>query len=58
MKSSGESHYCAKLSWPIVAKIRREYATGKATYKKLSEKYGVSCGSIGQVVHHKSWVKK
>ena len=44
-----------KLTEAQVLSIKKEYATGKTTHRKLGLKYGVSKTSIGYIVRGKSW---
>lgn len=51
----GEEHPRARLNWEAVLDIRREYATGKTTLKKLSRQWGVSHNHISRIVRYQSW---
>lgn len=42
-----------KIEWD---RVRVEYVTGKATYKELGEKYGVSKVSVGKRAKAEKWV--
>jgi hypothetical protein len=47
----GERHGRAKLSDADVAAIRREYATGETSLRRLGRDYGVTYNRIHQIVH-------
>ncbi len=49
----GEQHPYAKLSWPIVADIRRRYPS--ETIRDLAAEYGVRHGTVWAVVTGKTW---
>ena len=51
----GEKNPRAILTKRRVVLIRKEYAIGNTTLKKLGEKYGVCFSSIGKIVRHKQW---
>jgi hypothetical protein len=53
---TGEDHGRAKLTWPIVRKIRKAYATGRESFKSLSSKYGVCKSNIEFIVKNRTWV--
>lgn len=50
----GESHGCAKLTEAQVIEIRAQRAAG-ASYPSLSEKFGVSAYTIGEICRRESW---
>lgn len=52
--SSGSMHYLAKLTRAKVQRIR-EAVTAGAVQKHLAKQYGVSTGTIRDVVHRKTW---
>lgn len=52
--SRGEDRHCAKLDEVTVAIIRQRHASGDGL-TKLSREYGVTKGSIWNVVRRKTW---
>jgi hypothetical protein len=44
-----------KLSHALAEQIKTLYETGNYTYKLLATIYGVSKGSIGNIINNKSW---
>ena len=50
-----ERHPRARLTSNTVRAIRSRYATGEVTQKELAEQYGVSAGTISQVVTRRIW---
>lgn len=55
--ANGENAGKSKLTWKKVEKIRNKHGKKHVTTKKLSEKYGVSCMSIRNIVNKKTWRK-
>lgn len=53
--TAGERNAKAKLTWTVVAEIRRRYVSGGVTYRALADEYGVSFGVIGNIVNGKTW---
>lgn len=53
----GEKHYCAKLNWKKVSKIRQLHKDGYSN-AYLANKYSVSKGAISKVVTNRSWKLK
>lgn len=51
----GEDHHSAKLKKEEVLLIRQKYATGKYTYKKLSDIFGVNFSVISEIVKKTIW---
>jgi hypothetical protein len=51
----GEGHPNAKLSASDVKEIRRQYAGKKLSQRALAEKYGVSQGTVWQIVNGNYW---
>lgn len=51
----GEDNALAKLSNLQAKKIRKEYALGNTSHRKLGNKYGVSFATIGQICRHRSY---
>ncbi len=51
----GENHPLAKLTEKQVKKIRKSYVPGFIKQKDLGHKYGVSQGTIFQIVHRNLW---
>ena len=51
----GEKHPEAKLTADAVRSIRRKYARGGISQRKLAAKYGVSATQVRAIVHCKSW---
>jgi hypothetical protein len=43
------------LDWPEVAAIRRKYALGQITFKKLGEDFGVAETTVADVIHDRTW---
>lgn len=55
MGARGEDHPKCKLTKKLVIKIREEYASGVAGYKKLGKMYGVDEKTIRCIVQRKTW---
>lgn len=51
----GEDHPNAKLTEEAVREIRRRYARGEASLRKLASLYGVSYHTVHSVVYRRSW---
>lgn len=51
----GEQAPKAKLTSAQVEIIRKEYAKGKTTHRKLAKKYGVNHSSIGALIRRSHW---
>lgn len=51
----GEANGGSKLTNAVVLAIRREYATGGVSQKKLGEKYGTDQSNVSLVVNRKKW---
>lgn len=51
----GAKHHNAKLTAAKVRQARKSYATGKWTYQRLAEKYGVSRQAIEHAITRKTW---
>lgn len=51
----GESNGWAKLVASQVLEIRSLYATGTTTQTAIAERFGVSQGTIGQIINRKNW---
>lgn len=51
----GEEHYKSKLNADIVREIRRLYATGMYSQKKLSEMYKIHQTNVGFIVRMETW---
>lgn len=45
----------AKLAVTQVQEVRRLYATGKATYKEIGDRFGVGISAINHIVHRRTW---
>lgn len=45
----------AKLTWEDVREIRRLYAQGGTTYRRLAARFGVSSCAISNVMNRKRW---
>jgi hypothetical protein len=54
-RESGRNTSNAVLNMEKAEEIRRLYATGNYTYRKLGRIYGVSKTTIGFVVHNTQW---
>ena len=52
-KGSGNKN--SKLTEEEVTQMRKEYETGKFTYKKLAEKYSVGITLVGYIVKNQVW---
>ena len=52
---TGEAHYFAKLTATDVNEIRARYAAGGISQPRLAREYGVSCGSIANIIHNRTW---
>lgn len=52
---TGEEASNAKLTRAQVESIRRQYATGGITQKRLAKNHGVSFQNIHEIVHHHTW---
>jgi len=55
--NSGENNNRAILNLKKAKEIRKKYATGNYTRKELSETYGVSESTIGDIAKYRSWNK-
>lgn len=53
--NSGERHGYSKLTAKQVLKIRKRYAKGGVTLKKLGEKYGVTGACIYRIINRINW---
>lgn len=51
----GSAHHDAKLNEEMVREIRLRYAFGSVLQKELAEEYGVSVGTIRNVLTRKLW---
>jgi DNA-binding transcriptional regulator YiaG len=51
----GEDHPAAKLTWEVVKEIREEYAAGGITQAALAARYGVSAGTVWNVLSGRAW---
>lgn len=51
----GNKHHMAKLTAAQVRQARKSYATGKWTYGRLAEKYGVSRQAMQAAVTGRTW---
>lgn len=51
----GEAFWSAKLTADLVREIRRRYAAGEGSHKKLAAEYGIAQSSLRQVVTRRSW---
>ena len=51
----GERHPRARLTTVTVRAIRSRYASGDVTQKELANEYGVSAGTISQIVTRRIW---
>lgn len=52
---TGERVGTAKLTVRQVKRIRRLYADGGTSYKKLAKRYRVSTATIGRAIRHEYW---
>ena len=52
---SGEAHGQHKLTSVQILEIREKYATGRYTYLRLADEYGVSDVLIGKIVRREIW---
>ena len=56
----GENSPVSKLTWEIVRSIRREHAEAdgrRGIQKELCAKYGVSAGSMCQIINNQQWIE-
>lgn len=51
----GNQHPAAKLTEEMIPLIKKEYASGEYSQRKLAEKYGVSQRTIVTVIHEVGW---
>lgn len=51
----GENNHNAKFTNEDIVEIRRIYATGKSSHRKLARLYSVDHSTIGWIVSGKSW---
>lgn len=51
----GITHWMAKLTENNVREMRRLYATGALSYRKLARQFGVSYQTISDIVRRKRW---
>jgi hypothetical protein len=51
----GEAAGSAKLTERDVLEMRRIYATGKYTYKRLGKKFGISGGHAAKIINKEAW---
>lgn len=51
----GSQIYNARLTDPLVRKLRRRYVGGGVTYKSLSAEYGPHWGTIAKAIHGTTW---
>lgn len=51
----GEKHGRNKLSVDSVRKIRKEFQTGKFSFRQLGKIYGVDGKTVADIVHNKLW---
>jgi uncharacterized protein YjcR len=51
----GAKHHAAKMTTAKVRAARKAYATGKWTYARLAEKYGVRPQTMHAIVTRKTW---
>jgi hypothetical protein len=54
-QSHGEAHSKSKLTAEQVIRIRELFATGEFTQTKLGEMFGVTVGSISDIVRNQVW---
>lgn len=52
---SGEGNHQAKLTWPIVRRIRALYTPGVTTQAEIAREFGVTQTLVGQIVRGKVW---
>jgi len=55
LMARGEGSTKHKLTADEVREIRALYATGTATYRKLSEQFGVQNCALHKIIHRESW---
>jgi hypothetical protein len=51
----GENSHLSKLTEKDVRWIRRLYANGQWTMKRLGERFGITIGNVHAIVHRRSW---
>jgi len=54
----GEDHGKAKLTQQQVRAIRKRYAAGGITQRRLGDQYGISQGQIGRIVRGERWTER
>jgi YesN/AraC family two-component response regulator len=54
-RNFGENNGHAKLTWIIVDKIRKLYATGKYSYKTLAKMFGINKSTLGMIIRNEIW---
>lgn len=53
----GERNASSKLTEEEVRRIRELYATGKWTWQKLADKFGISDVQVGHIIHREQWAR-
>lgn len=53
--NTGENSSSAKLTWKKVREIRKKYATGEHSFRKLAREYGVGKNCIANIINHVTW---
>lgn len=51
----GDRNHNKKISMKIARSIRAEYAAGGISQQKIADKYGITQGSVTQIVRGKTW---
>ena len=54
----GEYGTAAKLTWPLVYKIRERYAAGGVTYTSLGREFGMHQSAIGKAIRGETWAAR
>lgn len=54
---SGENAAHVKLTWEIVADMRRAYDSGKVTQRDLAYTYSLAQATVWAIVNNKTWIK-
>lgn len=51
----GEKHHKSKVTESEVQEIRRRYAQGGISQRKLGKQYGISGDAVNKIVNFKTW---
>jgi len=56
--NQGERNGMSKITWEVAEEIRKRYASGKETQKAIGMDYGISDGTVCNIVNYKAWTFK